>query len=80
MEIFFMLIIGIILVSGFVVLEWVLDNILWIGAIVIILAIISIVRGFRDYKDFGFSFWEFVFLLIKVAAIIGSVYMMISFA
>lgn len=66
----------IILFIVFLVLESVLDNIIWIGAIVIILICISIIRAFNDYKEFGFDFNDFMILLLKLAAIAGVVYLM----
>ena len=66
----------IILFLIFLVLESVLDNILWIGAIVIILICISIIRAFNDYKEFGFDFNDFMILLLKLATIAGIVYLM----
>ncbi|MBO5321719.1 MAG: hypothetical protein J6B22_03830 [Clostridia bacterium] len=72
MEYLFLIILFII----FLVLESVLDNILWIGAIVIILIGISIIRAFNDYKEFGFDFNDFMILLLKLAAIAGVVYLM----
>lgn len=66
----------IILFVVFLVLESFLDNILWIGAIVIILICISIIRAFNDYKEFGFDFNDFMILLLKLVAIAGVVYLM----
>lgn len=72
MEYFFLILLFIV----FLVLESILDNILWIGAIIIFLICISIIRTFKYYKDFGFDFSEFILLLMKLAAIGVIVYLM----
>ncbi len=58
-------------IIAFLALEWVLDNILWIGGIFILLLVISILRSFPDYKEFGFDFNDFMILLLKIVGIIG---------
>lgn len=58
---------------AFLALEWMLDNILWIGSIFILLIIISIFRSFPDYKEFGFDFADFMMLFIKITGIIGMI-------
>lgn len=67
------LIIGFII---FLVLEKALDNIIWIGSIAIIILIISIIRGSKDYSEFGFDFGDFAILMMKLGAIAGIVYLM----
>ncbi len=58
-------------IIAFLCLEWVLDNILWIGGIFIVLLLISIFRAIPDYKEFGFDGADFMFLLLKLAGIVG---------
>lgn len=59
-----------------IALEWVLDNILWIGCIWILLLIISIFRAFPDYREFGFDFNDFMLLVLKLAGITGMIVLM----
>jgi hypothetical protein len=54
-----------------VCLEWVLDNILWIGGICIVILAISIFRAIPDYKEFGFDSGDFILLLLKLGGIAG---------
>lgn len=61
-----------------VCLEWVLDNILWIGGICIVILVISIFRAIPDYKEFGFDSADFMLLLMKLGGIAGII-MLISF-
>lgn len=68
----------VILLIVFLCLETVLDNILWIGAIAILLLIISIIRNFAYYKEFGFNAYDLLLLLLKLGAIAFFIYLMIS--
>lgn len=67
------LIIGIII---FLLADQFMKNIAWIGTIIIIFFIISIVRGFKDYKEFGFGFNDFLLLLLKIGGISFIVFLM----
>ena len=67
------LIIGLIV---FLVLEKILDNIIWIGIIAIIILVISIIRASKDYSRFGFDFGEFIILMMKLGAIAGIICLM----
>lgn len=61
---------------AFLCLEWVLDNIIWIGSIGILLLVIMIIRAFPDYKEFGFDFNDFMILVLKLAGIAGIIALM----
>ena len=67
------LIIGFIV---FLVLEKILDNIIWLGVIAIIIIVISIIRASKDYSTFGFDFGDFIILMMKLGAIAGVIYLM----
>lgn len=72
MEYLFLIIVFIV----FLILEKILDNILWVGIIAIIIIVISIIRASKDYSRFGFDFGEFIILMMKLAAIAGIIYLM----
>lgn len=59
---------------AFLALEWLLDNILWIGGLVIAYLIFSIIR--QIIEDIGdFDGGEFVLLALKVGLIAGIVWL-----
>lgn len=68
------LIIGLV---AFVALEAILDNIIWLGCIFIGIILITIIRAFRDYAEFGFDFGDFQILLIKLLVIAGVIWLMV---
>ena len=72
MEYLFLILIFIV----FLVLESILDNIVWIGAIAIILIVASIVKASFNYREFGFDFADFLMLLMKLGAIVGIICLM----
>ena len=72
MECLFLVILFII----FLVLEKIMDNIIWIGIIAIIILLLSIINAAKDYARFGFDFGEFIILIMKLSAIAGIIYLM----
>ena len=60
----------------FLALNSFLENIAWIGAIILVLIVISIVRAFSDYKEFGFHGADFMMLLLKLSAIGVTIWLM----
>lgn len=53
-----------------VALEWFLDNILWIGGILIILLIRSIAKDIGWIKEFGFDSSDGLLIAFKVVQIV----------
>ena len=72
MEYLFLIILFVI----FLVLEKIMDNIIWIGIIAITILILSIIYAARDYPKFGFDFGEFIILMMKLGAIAGIICLM----
>ncbi len=69
-------VIAILAILLFLGLEWVLDNILWIGIIIIAVLVFTTIKNIKYYKEFGFDFAEFVLVLLKVGIIAFIVYLM----
>lgn len=67
MEYLFLVIILIVLVAA----EYLLDNIIWIGGIIIVLLAISIIRQIIEDIKYGFDMGEFILLLFKGGFIAG---------
>ncbi len=55
-------------------LEWVLDNLLWIGGLVILYLLFSIIRQIVEVGK-GFDGGEFAIVLLKVVAIAGVIFL-----
>ena len=55
---------------AFLCLEWVLDNVLWIGGIIIAYLVFSIIRQIIEVGKY-FDGGEFAIVLLKVAGIAG---------
>ena len=55
-------------------LEWVLDNILWIGGIIIAYLVFSIIRQIKEVGKY-FDGGEFAIVLLKVAGIAGIIFL-----
>ena len=73
MEYVFLIIIFIVIIIA----EYLLDNITWIGGIMIVLLAISIIRQIIDnFKYYGFDMGEFVLFLFKGGFIAGIIWLM----
>ena len=59
---------------AFLCLEWVLDNILWIGGLIIAYLVFSIIRQIIETGKY-FDGGEFAIVLLKVAVIAGVVFL-----
>ena len=60
----------IIILACFCFLEYVLDNILWIGSILIILIIFGIIYEIRQIIEWGFGFWDIALVALEIGGII----------
>lgn len=61
-------------IIAFLCLEWVLDNILWIGGLIIAYLVFSIIRQIVEVGK-GFDGGEFVIVLLKIAFIAGIIFL-----
>ncbi|MBQ4612809.1 MAG: hypothetical protein IJB26_04615 [Clostridia bacterium] len=61
-------------IIAFLCLEWVLDNILWIGGLIIAYLVFSIIRQIVEVGKY-FDGGEFAIVLLKVAGIAGIIFL-----
>ncbi|MBQ3183702.1 MAG: hypothetical protein IJB24_00385 [Clostridia bacterium] len=72
MEYIFLIIIFIVIIIA----EYLLDNIMWIGGVIIVLLAISIIRQIIEDIKYGFDMGEFVLFLLKGGFIAGILWLM----
>ncbi len=61
-------------IIAFLCLEWVLDNILWIGGLIIAYLVFSIIRQIVEVGK-GFDGGEFAIVLLKMGFIAGIIFL-----
>ena len=59
-----------------IIAEYLLDNIMWIGGVIIVLLAISIIRQIIEDIKYGFDMGEFVLFLLKGGFIAGILWLM----
>ncbi len=62
----------------FLALDTLLKNMWWIGCILILAIVISFIKQYEFIRDFGLDLPEFLFILFKLAAIAGIIWIMVQ--
>ena len=69
----------ILLLACLVFLEYILDNILWIGSILIILIVFGLIGAIRQIKEWGLSFWDLALVALEIGGIIWLLYLITTY-
>lgn len=69
----------ILLLACLVFLEYILDNILWIGSILIILIVFGLIGEIRQIKEWGLSFWDLALVALEIGGIIWLLYLITTY-